>query len=196
MNSVKQALKAVSTETIETAKALRKLYITRAAFSIIWITLVLTLSKTNPTIAAVLFIIYPAWDAIATIFDINANPPITNKTPQYVNFVISSLTTIVVIAALQKGIPEALMVFGIWALLAGLIQFIIGLRRRKEFGGQWPMIISGAQSILAGVFIFATAHKPNQGVDSLAGYSAFGAFYFILGAIRLGKTIKSTPAIA
>ena len=46
--------------------------------------------------------------------------------------------------------------------------------------------------MLAGRFIIATADKAAEGVVSLAGYSAFGAFYFALAAYRLGKTIKKT----
>jgi uncharacterized membrane protein HdeD (DUF308 family) len=91
---------------------------------------------------------------------------------------------------LQKGIPEALIVSGAWAIFTGLIQLILGLRRRKQLGGQWPMIISGGQSVLAGGAFIAMAHAPNAGISTLAGYAAFGAFYFILIAVRLSKTIN------
>ncbi len=112
------------------------------------------------------------------------------------NIAISIITTILVIIALQKGIPEVLMIFGAWALLTGLIQLVLGLRRRKVMDGQWPMILSGGQSMLAGVVIFAMAHSPNQGISNLAGYSLVGAVYFLIAAIRLGKMIKSAPLIA
>jgi len=186
----------LSHEVIETAKSLRTLYFTRAAFSIIWVLLVSFLAKTNATAATILFIIYPAWDALATFFDIKANPGATNKTPQYVNMGISIVTTIVVIFVLQKGIPEALITFGAWAWLTGLIQLILGLRRRKQMGGQWPMILSGGQSMLAGGSFIYMAHEPNQGITTLAGYAAFGAFYFLLSAFRLGKTIKNNAVTA
>ena len=177
--------------TVETARSLRRLYFFRAGFSIVWVILVAALAKTNAGIATVLFIIYPAWDAIATWFDIQANPPATDKTPQYVNGAISIATTIGVILALQKGIPQVLIVFGAWAILTGLIQLILGLRRRKQLGGQWPMIISGGQSMLAGGSFIVMAHAPNQGITTLAGYAAFGAFYFLLTAFRLSKTINA-----
>ena len=191
MTTTNQSNVSISSQAVEIATALRKLYTTRVAFSIIWIALVLTVAKTNDTLATILFIIYPAWDVVATFFDIKANPPAANKSPQYVNIGIGILTTIAVIIALQSGIAEALRVFGVWAILTGLIQLILGIRRRKHFEGQWPMIISGAQSMLAGGFIIATAQTSNQGVASLAGYSAFGAFYFALAALRLGKTIRN-----
>lgn len=195
MESTNQSAIHVPNETIATAKSLRRLYFTRAAFSIAWVILVAAFAKDNVSIATILFIIYPVWDALATFFDIKANPPSANKIPQYVNVAISIVTTVAVIITLQIGIPEALMVFGAWATLTGLIQLIVGLRRRKLLGGQWPMMISGAQSMLAGLSFIAMANSPDLGIPSLAGYAAFGAFYFLLSAFRLGKTIKATPTL-
>jgi uncharacterized membrane protein HdeD (DUF308 family) len=196
MNSANYTDIIVSREDVKTAKSLRTLYFTRAAFSIVWVALVVAFAKSNVTIATVLFIVYPAWDAVATFFVIKANPPATSKTPQYVNAAISIVTTIGVILTLQTGIPGALMVFGAWAIATGLIQLILGLRRRKQLGGQWPMIISGGQSMLAGGSFIAMAHAPDSGITTLAGYAAFGAFYFLLSAFRLSKTSKAAPVDA
>lgn len=190
MNSSKESNAGVSHDVVETAKSLRKLYFLRAAFSLTWVVLVVLLAKTNAVIASVLFIVYPAWDALAIYLDTKANPQ-TSHTPQRVNAAISIVTTAAVVLALQKGVPQALIVFGAWAILTGLIQLILGLRRRKKLGGQWPMVISGGQSMLAGGSFIATAHAPNAGINTLAGYAAFGAFYFILTAISLSKTIKA-----
>jgi len=191
MKSSNTSTTAFSGEAIETAKSLRTLYFTRAAFSVIWVLLVITLANKNASAAMILFIIYPAWDVIATFFDIKSNPPSANKTPQYVNVAIGVITTIAVYIALQKGIAEALIVFSAWAILTGLIQLITCLHRRKKLEGQWPMIISGGQSMLAGVSIFLKAHTPDTGVTTLAGYAAFGAFYFLLAAFRLSRSIKN-----
>jgi hypothetical protein len=65
------------------------------------------------------------------------------------------------------------------------------LRRRKEFGGQWPMIISGGQSMLAGGVFILMAHSPSMGISSRAGYAAFGAFSFLLASISLSKMSKA-----
>lgn len=173
---------------IQTARSLRTLYFLRAAFSTLWVVLLSVFVKTNHQVAGILFIIYPAWDVFATYLDIKADPRYVSRTPQYVNAVIGILTTIGVALALQKGVPGALMVFGLWAIVTGLIQLILGLRRRKELGGQWPMILSGGQSMLAGSAFIILAHSPTMGINSLAGYAAFGAFYFLIAAIRLSKT--------
>lgn len=174
---------------LKTAASLRNLYFIRAAFSVVWITLVSLFANSSPQIATILLIIYPLWDVIGTFLDIRANRGASSFAPQYVNAAISTATTIAVAIAISKEVPAAIIVFGVWACLSGVIQLVLGLRRRKEFGGQWPMIISGGQSVLAGVSIIVLAHDPAHGIASLAGYSAFGAFYYILAAIRLSKTV-------
>jgi uncharacterized membrane protein HdeD (DUF308 family) len=177
-------------QAAETATSLRNLYITRAAFSIAWVILVALFAKTSPAIASVLLIIYPAWDVVGTLLDIRANRAVISLTPQYANAAISAATTIAVGIALQKGVPQALIVFGTWAIGTGLIQLILGLRRRKALDGQWPMILSGGQSVLAGASFILLAHDPTKGIASLGGYAAFGAFYYLLAAFRLNKAVK------
>jgi uncharacterized membrane protein HdeD (DUF308 family) len=177
-------------QAAETATSLRNLYFTRAAFSIAWVILVALFAKTSPAIASVLLIIYPAWDVVGTLLDIRANRAVISLRPQYVNAAISAATTIAVGIALQKGVPEALIVFGIWAIGTGLIQLILGLRRRKALDGQWAMILSGGQSVLAGASFILLAHDPTKGIASLGGYAAFGAFYYLLAAFRLNRTVK------
>lgn len=186
---------AADGQAVETAKSLRQLYFMRAGFSIAWVILIALFANTSIAIATFLLIIYPAWDVIGTFLDIRANHGSSSKAPQYVNAVISSITTVAVGIALQKGVPEALIVFGIWAIGTGLIQLILGLRRRKSLGGQWPMIISGGQSMIGGTSFILLAHDPTKGITSLAGYAAFGAFYYLLTAFRLSKTINKTATI-
>jgi len=178
------------TQVVETAQSLRRLYFIRATFSLIWVTLVILFAKTSLSVGNILLIIYPAWDVIGTLIDIRSNQNGTSKTPQYINAAISAITTVAVALALQQGIPMALIVFGAWAILTGLIQLILGLRRRKLLGGQWPMIISGGQSMLGGTSFIILAHDPTKGITSLAGYAAFGAFYYLLAAFRLSKTVN------
>ena len=196
MTSNSQSNAVVGEQATETARSLRRLYFTRAAFSLVWVILIALFAKTSMGISSVLLIIYPAWDVAGTFLDIRANHSSPSKTPQYVNAVISSITTVAVGIALQKGVPEVLMVFGAWAIGTGLIQLILGLRRRKFLGGQWPMIISGGQSIIGGTSFILLAHDPTKGIISLAGYAAFGAFYYLLAAFRLSKTVNRSTATA
>ncbi|TGE03753.1 hypothetical protein [Hymenobacter fodinae] len=183
---------SISPAPAQTAHALRTLYLVRAAFSVVWVCLVFLLVHSSPTLTAALLLLYPAWDVLGTFGDVRATRG-TGETrrPQYVNIVVGSLTTVAVGLALRQGIPAVLVVFGIWAVLTGLIQLLLGLRRR-QLGGQWPMILSGGQSILAGVLFVIQAHDPTKGVTTVAAYSAVGAFYFLLAALRMRKA--SHPA--
>jgi uncharacterized membrane protein HdeD (DUF308 family) len=170
-----------------TARALRTLYFVRAAFSLVWVCLLLSFVKSSPTITAVLLLAYPTWDVAATFFDVRANRGSSSKLPQFANIIIGLITTVAVSVALKQGVPTVLTVFGVWAGLTGLIQLVLGLRRRRILGGQWPMILSGGQSIIAGASFIAMAQAPTMGIINLAGYAAFGAFYFLFAAFRLSK---------
>lgn len=194
MTSIAHANAATEVQAVETARSLRRLYFIRAAFSVTWVILVSLFAKTSMGIASILLVIYPAWDVIGTFLDIRANQNSPSKTPQYINAAISAITTLAVGLALQKGLPETLIVFGAWAILTGLIQLVLGLQRRRLLGGQWPMIISGGQSIIAGVSFIIMAHAPAMGIANLAGYSALGAFYYLLAGFRLSKTINRVTA--
>lgn len=178
---------------IQTARALRTLYFVRAAFSLVWVSLVFLSVKSSPTLTAALLLLYPTWDVLATFADIRVNRGTGEKLlPQYVNIVVGIITTVAVGLALRQGIPEVLIVFGVWAVLTGLIQLLLGLRRRRALGGQWPMIFSGGQSMLAGVLFVVQAHDPTKGITNVAAYSAVGAIYFLIAALRLRKASQLT----
>jgi uncharacterized membrane protein HdeD (DUF308 family) len=77
-------------------------------------------------------------------------------------------------------------VFGFWAILSGLLQLGAALRRRKQYGAQWAMMLSGGQSALAGaVFVFQAQSPAVPSIATVAGYAGFGAFYFLVSALSL-----------
>jgi uncharacterized membrane protein HdeD (DUF308 family) len=176
----------ITASTTQTALSFRNLYLLRAGFSVTWAVLIALFAKTELTLATVLFVIYPLWDVAATLLDIKATNNSASTKPQLLNIGIGVLVTGAVIIALQHGVPQALMVFGAWAILTGLIQLILAIKRRK-LGGQWPMMVSGGQSMIGGTSFIILAHAPTMGIASLAGYATFGAFYYLLAAWRLSK---------
>lgn len=170
------------------ARALRMLYFVRAAFALVWAGL---LAAHLPALTPLLLLLYPTWDVAATFADLRAtrrlsrHPSLGVTGPRYLNIVIGLATTVAVAVALHQGTPAVLLVFGVWAVLTGLIQLALGWRRHRTVGGQWPMILSGGQSALAGTTFVVLAHMPTQGVQNLIGYAAFGGFYFLLAALRM-----------
>jgi uncharacterized membrane protein HdeD (DUF308 family) len=168
---------------------LKTYYFTRGAFSIGWITLAVTIAKNAPLLAGALLVAYPAWDAVANYIDAKKNGGLKANLSQTLNLVVSALTTASVLIALGVSMNAVLAVFGVWAILAGLFQLITAVRRWKSYGAQWAMILSGAQSALAGTFFFKqAAGSVTPDISAIAPYAAFGAFYFLVSAIWL--TVK------
>ncbi|MCB8876027.1 DUF308 domain-containing protein [Acidisoma silvae] len=180
------------TETVKTQAAtapaswLKTYYFLRFAISALWVALAFTLAKTMPPIAAVMLVAYPAWDALANVIDAGRSGGLRRNPSQMLNVAVSLLTAIAVVVALGRGISSVITVFGVWAALSGLFQLLTGARRWKTAGAQWAMILSGAQSALAGFFFVKMAHGTAPlGIVTVAPYAAFGAFYFLVSALWL-----------
>ncbi|RLL64615.1 DUF308 domain-containing protein [Ochrobactrum soli] len=165
---------------------LKKYYFTRAAFSVLWVAAALTAGRHSFAVAAALLIIYPAWDAIANVFDAARSGGLAANRSQAINVAASSLMTIAVILALTMSMNWVLGAFGLWAIFSGLLQLGTAVRRWKTSGGQWAMILSGGQSSVAGaLFIFQAQMPQEPSISTVAGYAGVGAFYFLVSAIWL-----------
>jgi len=165
---------------------LKAYYFTRGAFSVIWVALAVTIARNVPQLAAALLVAYPAWDAIANYSDAKKSGGLKSNLSQTLNLVVSVLTTVGVEIALGTNMNAVLAVFGVWAILSGLFQLATAVRRWKSYGAQWVMILSGAQSALAGTFFFKlAAGSATPDITAIAPYAAFGAFYFLVSASAL-----------
>lgn len=161
-------------------------YFSRAAFSVAWVIASLTLGQHNAALGAVLLVLYPLWDAAANYLDATRNGGLARNRTQALNLVVSLVTTLAVLVALQMSLATVLTVFGGWAILSGLLQLATAIRRWKTAGAQWAMVLSGAQSALAGGFFVVQAQQPVPAVvPVIAGYAAFGAIYFLVSALAL-----------
>lgn len=168
------------------AEWLKPYYFLRAAFSFAWVVAAFTVGKSIPILAAALLLLYPAWDAFANLLDAKRNGGLIKNPTQTLNMAISLATTIAVAIALGMSMNAVLVVFGVWAVLAGLFQLATAVRRWQSFSAQWAMILSGAQSALAGVIFIKQANGPvTPSITSIAPYAAFGAFYFLVSALWL-----------
>lgn len=169
---------------------LKTYYYLRFAVSAIWVAFAFTVARTTPALAAVMLIAYPAWDALANYLDASRSGGLTRNRSQMLNFVVSVVTAVAVAAAMQHGMHAVLEIFGVWAVLSGLFQLLTGVRRWKSYGAQWAMILSGAQSGLAGVYMLRkAADVAPVTITDIAPYAAFGSFYFLISAVSL--TISS-----
>jgi len=188
------AVPSSTTTPSTTLSGLRSLYLIRVAFSLVWVALVTATSATlvstdEPTVAAaVLLVVYPLWDAVATLAERRmATAAATGSTDRVgtLNMALGLAATAGMIIAVFSTVGTALLVFGVWALLSGAIQLVVAIRRRRIVGAQWPMVISGGLSVLAGASFAAMSSSATSTLSTLAGYSAFGAFWFLVSAITL-----------
>ncbi|MFD7713020.1 hypothetical protein ACFV6E_21595 [Streptomyces sp. NPDC059785] len=173
-----------------TASALRRLYFVRFAFAIVWALVMFTMASKITPVGAVLLVLYPLFDVGAAVVDARSSRETGSPVLLYVNMAVSLATAVGVAVACASGIPAVLRVWGAWAVVAGLVQLVVAVPRRK-MGGQWPMILSGGISVLAGASFVASAGADDPALTSAIGYAVPGGIFFLISALRLGRSAEA-----
>jgi hypothetical protein len=185
----------MQTNSFDSARSLRNLYFVRTAFQVIWAAGVLSTVVTQPGIAAVLLILYPLWDVACTVYDLRtSNPTASARISQIINALLGIATSLGIALTVFRQPAYSIAVFGAWALGAGLLQLVAGLIRRRQLGGQWAMILSGAQSSAAGIAFVLGGLSGKFHTKDMGGYAIFGAIYFLIGGILLGRRLSRISA--
>ncbi len=166
---------------------LKRYYAVRALFSAVWVVSAFTIGKTWPSLGIALLIAYPAWDCLANCVDTMRTGGLRANPSQTLNVVVSAIVTLAVAVTVSSDFHIAIGVIGVWAALSGILQLATGVRRWRSASAQWPQILSGAQSTLAGAHFLVQAVHPATSVSvaDVAPYAAFGAFYFAVSAVVL-----------
>ncbi|TDC05733.1 hypothetical protein E1267_18695 [Nonomuraea longispora] len=177
-----------------TAFTLRRLYFGRFAFAVVWALVMFTTAANLGPLAATLLVLYPLFDVAAAVIDARASRATGSPVLLYVNIAASLIAAVGVAIACTSGIPAVLRVWGAWAVVAGAVQLVVGVTRRR-MGGQWPMIISGGISVLAGTSFILGASAPDPTLINAAGYAIPGGIFFLVSAIRLGRAAKENSTV-
>lgn len=210
------------------APALRRLYLVRFGFALVWAALLLVTAAALGPESVTLLVLYPLFDVAAAVVDARSS-----RAPAlYANIAISSLAAAGLAVAAASGIPAVLRVWGTWAVVSGVGQLLVGLDRRRglgsrglggrglggrglgsrrlgghrlggqrlgghrlgghrlsghRLGGQWPMILSGGISVLAGGSFILQAVRDGASLRGLAGYALLGGIFFLISALRMGR---------
>ena len=178
---------ATTPDQATSAPALRRLYIVRFAFAAVWAASLLALGSDLRAATKVLLVLYPAFDVAAAVVDARSSRTSRATKGLYANILISTAAAIGLAVAVASGSADVLRVWGLWAITAGLVQLVVALLRRST-GGQWPMILSGGISVLAGASFLAQATKTHPSLAPLTGYAALGGIFFLISALRLPST--------
>jgi uncharacterized membrane protein HdeD (DUF308 family) len=174
-----------------TAVALRNLYVVRFGFALVWAVLLFLTGPASGPVSTALLVIYPLFDVAAAVVDLRSSKAARPAAALYVNLALSLLTAVGLAVTAASGVPAVLRVWGAWAITAGIVQLIVAVSRRR-LGGQWAMILSGAISTVAGTAFVLQAGTPTASLTSLAGYATAGGVFFLISALRLHRTAKST----
>jgi uncharacterized membrane protein HdeD (DUF308 family) len=164
---------------------LRRLYFVRFLFAAAWAGTFVGIGSSLDAASITLLVLYPAFDVAAAAVDARAS----RNRVLFVNMAISTAAVIGVAFAAADDIPAVLRVWGAWAIVAGLVQLFLALKRHA-LGGQWAMILSGGISVLAGAGFLGQASGATS-MKVVAGYAGLGGLFFLISAVRLLRKRKS-----
>ena len=166
--------------------ALRRLYLVRFGFAVVWALVLVLFAATLGPLSVALLLLYPAFDLVAAVVDHRASRSTGLAPALVVNMALSLLAVVGLALAVTSGVRSVLVVWGAWAVTAGLVQLVVAVRRRA-LGGQLFMILSGGISVLAGVAFIVRSASPTASLTSLGGYAGLGGLFFLLSALRLQR---------
>ncbi|MGW6795818.1 hypothetical protein [Streptomyces chartreusis] len=170
------------------ALALRHLYFVRAGFAVVWVALLFANKSHLGAPGVALLVVYPLFDVAAAVVDARSSSATGPTRALQTNIAISAIAAVGLAVASVSGVPAVLRVWGAWAIVSGAVQLIVGLIRRKvQMGGQWPMMLSGGISVLAGAQFILGASASDPKLTNVGGYAILGGIFFLISALRLGR---------
>lgn len=169
--------------------SLRKLYFIRFGFALVWSALLFTLGGSGGVILTVLLVVYPLVDALAVLWQLRSEGrEQASRVPELINVVVSLVAAVALGWVSTVSVGGVLLVWGLWAITSGAVQLIAALLRRS-LGGQVPLIVSGAISVLAGISFAASSAQATSAVG-IGGYTLLGGVLFLVAAIRLSALAR------
>jgi uncharacterized membrane protein HdeD (DUF308 family) len=144
--------------------------------------------------AAILVVIYPLIDVVASVIDARSQSGSARRL-LLAGAAVSAVAAAVLAVAATGSVANVLAVFGIWALLAGAAQFVVALRRRAQYGQQWPMLLAGIGSIGFGAAYIMASTGTDPMLSMLAIYAAGGGIDFLVQAWLLARRRRRPAAV-
>ncbi|MEV4078432.1 DUF308 domain-containing protein [Nonomuraea fuscirosea] len=177
--------------------SLLKLYLVRGILAVVWAAVFAVAHDTLDAKAIALLVVYPLIDAVSSVIDYRALPDDFERGLTAFNGALSALAAPAAGIAGAGGVAAALSVFGVWAVLSGAAQVVVGVRRRgPELGRQWPMLIAGGLSFVVGIFYNIQAAGDEPSLDVLSVYATGGGVFFIVQAGLLAWRARQRRADA
>jgi uncharacterized membrane protein HdeD (DUF308 family) len=177
-----------------------QLYVIRGLVAIAWAAVFAAVSDsltTGVTVAAgILVVIYPLIDVAASLIDARSQRGPARRL-LLAGAAISAIAAAALAIAATRSIADVFAVFGVWALFSGVAQVVVALRRRAQFGNQWPMLLAGVGSVCFGIAYVIASTGTDPMLIMLAIYAAGGGIDFVVQAWLLARRRRrpvATPA--
>ena len=177
-----------------------RLFLERGLVAIAWAVVFVAVSDSSTTGvtvgAGVLLVLYPLIDAIASLIDARTQGGSARQL-LLANAAVSTVTAVALGVAATGTVVDVFAVFGIWAGVTGAAQLVVVLRRRAQFGNQWPLLLANGVSVIGGVaFVTAAIAANDPKLSMLAIYAATGGTEFVIQAWLLARRRRrpATPA--
>lgn len=176
------------------SSALRRLYLVRFAFAVIWALALIPHGDTTGGLLTVLVVIYPLFDAGAVLWQIRARSDEDRSGfAEWINVGVSVAVAVALGIASTSSLSATLAVWGAWAIGSGAPQLATAVRNRRA-GGQVPQMLSGGISVLAGASFLVQGLGDADSVSAVGGYAVVGAVFFLISAIRLSVVARRVAA--
>ena len=170
--------------TTETPKI--HLFLTRGIAAVAWAAVFAATSGSLTVGAGVLLVLYPLIDVVGSVIDARTQSGSARKV-LLADAAVSTVAAVALGIAATGSVANVLAVFGVWAATSGTAQLVTALRRRAQLGNQWPMLLAGGFSIVAGIAYIILSRGADPKLMPLVLYTATGGVDFVIQAWLLAR---------
>jgi len=190
-----------TTETTTSQARTANVFLIRGLVAIAWAAVFFAASdslQTDVTVGVgILLVLYPLIDMVASLIDVRSQTGSARRL-LLADAAVSAVAAVALGVAATGGVATVLAVFGVWAGLTGAAQFLTAVRRRALLGNQWPMLLAGGFSVIAGIAYVIAATGGHPKLNWLVIYTATGGAEFVVQAwlIARRRRVTTMPAAA
>ena len=174
-----------------------QLFLIRGLVAIAWAAVFAAVSDSLTTgvtaAAGILVVIYPLIDVAASLIDAR-NQRGSARRLLLAGAAVSTATAAALAIAATASAADVLAVFGVWAVLSGVAQLVVALRRRAQLGNQWPMLLAGVGSVSFGIAYIIASTGADPMLNKIAIYAAGGGIDFVVQAWLLARRRRHLAA--
>jgi uncharacterized membrane protein HdeD (DUF308 family) len=169
-------------------EASTKTYLIRGLVAITWAVVFAAVADSVTTgvtvAAAILVVIYPLIDVAASA-----------RLALLAGAAVSAVAAAALAVAATGSVADVLAVFGVWAIVSGVAQIVVALRRRAQYGTQWLMLLAGTGSVGFGIAYVMASTGTDPMLSMLAIYAAGGGIDFVVQAWLLARRRRRPAAV-